>query len=104
MQSLLEPSELLRRIQLYVEDEARAGRLPKGAFPVLREAVLSGEVERGHARELTGYRERMGRTIVSKLLERGLLASDGTRDPVRLGFPIEVVERWFPLLYPSVGR
>ena len=39
MESLLQPTELLRRIQLFVEDETRAGRLPKGAFPVLREAA-----------------------------------------------------------------
>ncbi len=101
MASLLEPSELLRRIQLFIEDETRAARLPKGAFPVLREAVLAGEVGRGHARELTGYQERMGRMIVSRLLDRGLLVSDGRRDPVRLGLPIDVVERWFPRLYPA---
>ena len=100
MGSLLEPSELLRRMQLFVEDEARAGRLPKGSFPVLREAFLAGELERGQARELTGYQERMGRTVVSKLLERGLLTSKGPKDTLRLSFPLDVVERWFPRLYP----
>jgi len=101
MESLLAPSEILRRMQLYVEDETRAGRLPKGAFPVLREAFLVGEIDRGHAGALTGHRERMGRTVISKLLERGLLISDGPRDPVRLGFPLEVVDRWLPRLYPG---
>ena len=100
MASLLEPSELLRRIQLFVEDETRAGRLPKGAFPILREAFFAGELERGQARELTGYQERMGRTVLSKLLERGLLISDSPKAPVRLGFPLDIVERWFPRLYP----
>ncbi len=103
MQSLLEPSELLRRIELFVEDETRAGRLPKGALHVLREAVLAGEVDRAHARDLTGYKERMGRMVVSKLLKSGLLASNGPRDPVRMGFPLDAVDRWFPRLYPAVG-
>jgi Fic family protein len=101
MASLLEPSELLRRIELFVEDETRAGRLPPGAFPVLREAFLTGELPRGRAGALTGYRERMGRTVIWRLLSQRLLASDGPREPVRLGFPLEVVERWFPRLYPS---
>jgi Fic family protein len=100
MASLLEPSELLRRIQLFVEDETRAGRLPKGAFPIFREAFFAGELGRGQARELTGYRERMGRTVLSKLLERGLLISDSRKARVRLGFPLDIVERWFPRLYP----
>lgn len=101
MASLLQPSELLRRMEIFVEDEVRAGRLPKGSFPILREAVMAGEVDRGQARQLTGYQERMGRMILSKLLEKGLLLSAGPKDPVRLGFPIEVVERWFPKLYPT---
>jgi Fic family protein len=100
MASLLEPSELLRRIQLFVEDETRAGRLPKGAYPILREAFFSGELARGRARELTGYQERMARTVLSKLLKRGLLISDSHKAPVRLGFPLDIVERWFPRLYP----
>jgi Fic family protein len=103
MESLLQPTELLRRIRLFVEDESRAGRLPKGAFPVLREAVLAGEVDRGHARELTGYRERMGRSVISKLLERKLLESTGPKDRLRLGLPLDVVDRWFPRLYPTAA-
>lgn len=100
MGSVLEPAELLRRIEHYVEDEARAGRMPKGAFPILREAVLAGEVERGRARDLTGYRERMARMVISTLLDLGLLVSEGPRSPLRVGFPIDAVERWFPRLYP----
>jgi len=100
MASILEPQELLRRIEHYVEDETRAGRLPKGAYPILREVVLAGEVERGRAPELTGYQERAARAVVSRLLELGLLTSDGHRARLRLGFPIDVVERWFPRLYP----
>jgi len=50
---------------------------------------------------LTAYRERMARIVLSQLLERSLLVSAGPRAPVRLGFPISVVERWFPALYPA---
>jgi Fic family protein len=100
MESLLQPSELLRRIEIFVEDEIRAGRLARGSYPVLREAVLAGNVDRAQARQLTGFQERMGRTVISKLLEKGLLVSSGPKDSVRLGFPLDVVERWFPKLYP----
>ena len=30
-----------------------------------------------------------------------ILQSAGPRVPVRLGFPIAVVEHWFPALYPA---
>ena len=100
MESLLQPKELLRRVEIFVEDEVRAGRLLRGSYPVLREALLGGELDRSLARQLTGFRERMGRTVISKLLEKGLLVSAGPKYPLRVGFPLDVVERWFPKLYP----
>ena len=100
MESLLQPSELLRRMKLYVDDEVSANRLPARSMSLLREAFIAGELERGRAPEITGYQERRGREILSKLLSKGLLVSQGPRAPVRLGFPLDVVERWFPRLYP----
>jgi Fic family protein len=102
MTQLLQPGELLRRVQLYTEDEIRAGRLPEGSFPVLREAFMAGEVTRAQARELTGYRERKGREVVSALLRAGLVTAEGGRASLHVAFPVDVVERWFPKLYPAV--
>jgi Fic family protein len=100
MDSLLQPAELLRRMKLYVDDEVAAGRLPNGSLKLLREAFLAGEFERGRAGEISSYQERRGRQILSLLLDKGLLVSQGPRAPVRLGFPIEAAERVFPRLYP----
>ena len=100
MRELLDPSELQRRMELYVRDEESAERLPKRSFAVLREALLSGELERGRVPGLIGTSERTARRVISALLEKRLLVSDSHRAPLRLGFPIDVVERWFPKLYP----
>ena len=104
MESLLQPSELLRRMKLYVDDEVSANRLSKGSLYLLREALLSGEVERGKAAELTGYQVRRGREILAQLLKVGLLVSQGPRAPVRLGFPVDVVERLYSAIVPSNVR
>lgn len=101
MASLLEPNDLLRRMRLHIEEEVEAGSLPKGSFPMLREALLAGEVPRGRAQEITGYGERMARNVVSDLIKKGYLKSDSTRAPLTLAFPIDAVERWFPRLYPT---
>lgn len=102
MASILEPGELLRRMQLYCEDEIRAERLPKGSFDLLREALLAGSFERGKADAITGYKERQARSVLADLVSKGLLVSASPKSPVRLGFPIDVVERWFPKLYQTV--
>jgi Fic family protein len=104
MQSLLEPTDLLNRIQIWAEEETRAKRLPKGSWPLLREAVLAGSFSRGQAESLTGYEERQARSVLKSLLEQGFLVSETPRAPVRLGFPPTTLERWLPRLYPAFPR
>ena len=101
MSSILDLSELARRIQFYCDDEISAKRLPKGSNLLLREALLTGQIERSKAAQITGYQERQARTVLTKLIGLKLLVSDGPRKPVRLGFPHHVTERWFPALYSA---
>jgi Fic family protein len=101
MRELLDPSELQRRMELYVRDEESAERLPKRSFTVLREALLAGYLERGRVPGLIDTSERTARRVISALLEKRLLVSGSHKAPLRLGFPIDVVERWFPKLYPA---
>jgi Fic family protein len=99
MKSLLKPTELMNRVEVWTDEEIRAKRLPKGSWRLLREAILIGEFPRARANELTGYQERQARTVLGELVTRGLLVSDTPKGPVRLGFPSVVIERWFPGLY-----
>ena len=101
MQTLLDPGSLLRRIELYCRDEIQAGRLPRASYAILREAVLQGSVERGAIPALVNLKERAARNATSDLISKRLLISENSRAPLRLGFPMEAVERWFPALYPT---
>jgi len=101
MDSILNPVELDNRIKTYTQHKINLGQLPKGSYPLLREALLAGEFERGKASDLTGYKERQARSVVSTLLKEDLLVSDSPKGLLRLGFPIKAVEEWFPSLYPS---
>ncbi|MDP3481379.1 MAG: hypothetical protein Q8R88_16550 [Desulfoprunum sp.] len=56
MATLLDPEDLLRRMDLHIKEEVQTGRFPKGSFPLLREALLAGEVQRGQAGEITRLR------------------------------------------------
>jgi hypothetical protein len=87
-------------MEIYITYEVVAKRLPKGSFEMLREAFYRGSIQRGQAREITGYEERRARGTLSTLLDRGLLVTTGPCAPVSLGFPSEVLDRWLPNLYP----
>ncbi len=101
MSSILEPQELLRKIEIYTEEEIRADRLPRGSFSLLREAVLQGEFQRGQAMSITDYSSRQASRVLSELCKQGLLISDSPKGAVRLNFPVKVLERWLPALYPA---
>ena len=101
MSGLLEPATLLTRMEIHTEEEMRAKRLLRGSFAVLREAVMSGEVERSKIPALTGYEERGAGNVTAGLVERGMLTAAPHRAPLRLAFPVDVAERWFPNLYPA---
>ncbi|WP_210261704.1 Fic family protein [Bradyrhizobium aeschynomenes] len=103
MAGLLEPEELLRRMEIWTEEETRAKRLSKGSWPLLREAVMAGEYARGNAPALTGYEARQARTVLNALIDKGYLVSPTTRSHVKLGFPAAIVDRWFPRLYQPLA-
>ncbi len=104
MNNLLDFKVLSERMRIHVEEMISMKELPKGSYSLLREALLIGEFERGKAVEITGFKDRAAREVLYALVKKGLLVSDTPRGPVRLGFPIDVVERWFPLLYPGTKR
>ncbi len=101
MENVLEPATLARRIERYVVREAESRTFPRRAFSLIREALHMGQVERGAAAELLGIGDRQARNIVADLIVRGLLTSEGSRSPLRLGFPMAAMDDWFPRLYPE---
>lgn len=58
---------------------------------LLREALLSGAMART---------DDVRSEVLYTLKRAGLLIDDKPRHILRLGFPLDVVERWFPKLYP----
>ena len=101
MSDLVDFKNLSERMRIHVEEMIAMKELPKGSYSLLREALLIGEFERGKVEDITGFKDRAAREVLYALIKKGLLVSDTPRGSVRLGFPIDVVERWFPLLYPS---
>jgi hypothetical protein len=70
---------------------------------VLREVVLQGEIDRGRVPSVIGLRERAARNVTAALISKGIPKSETPKGSLRLGFPTEAVERWFPSLYPAVS-
>lgn len=109
MDRLLALNGFLDRLEKYVHlrksgmvpgPPAQPATLRPKVVPVLRAVAIAGEIARGEVFSLIGMSERLGRDILTGLLDEGLLVSDSPRGAVRLGFPIHAAGYWFPDLYP----
>lgn len=99
MAKLLNLNSLLERVSDHINLEIQKNHLPKGSYALLKEALITGSFERGQAAELTGYKERQARTVLSTLLNKGLLYSEHSRAKVRIAFPVSILDKWLPGLY-----
>jgi Fic family protein len=102
MEQLVQPDKLRERVRLWVEEEARTGRLPPQAGYVLEAALYRGKLPRGEVAGLVGTGDRQARRIVAALLSAGVLQSESQRAPLRIAFPAALAGRWMPGLFPEV--
>jgi Fic family protein len=101
MESLMQPDRVRARILLWAEEEIKLKNLPPRSGRVLEALLYRGELPRGDVASATGVVERHARRVVSALMTRGVLASDGPRAPLRLVFPAALASRWMPGLFPE---
>jgi Fic family protein len=101
MENLVQPDRLRIRVLLWAEEEIRLNTLPPKAGSILEAVLYRGELPRADAAGVVGAGERHARRIVSALVERGVLASEGPRAPLRLVFPAALASRWMPGLFPE---
>jgi len=101
MAEMMEPQGLDIRIKRQVDIAVAEGRLPDGAYRLLREALRGGGFYRMQAGDLTGFSERKARDVLKVLIGRGYLASETERGVLELAFPVEALADWFPRLYPE---
>ncbi len=101
METLLQPDRLRTRIVMWAEEEFRFGNLPPKSVNILEAVLYRGELPRADAAGVVGTGDRQARRIVSALIEKGVLVSDGARAPLRLVFPATLASRWMPGLFPE---
>ncbi|MDE3009674.1 MAG: Fic family protein [Pseudomonadota bacterium] len=76
---------------------------PEAVLP-LHHMFLAGPLNRGDFAQMTGLGERTARDLLSRLLKTGLVVPTGGHTaPVRLGFPLSVLQFLLPGLYPEAA-
>ncbi len=101
MQDLVRPDELRGRMLVWVEEEARADRLPPKTGQLLEAILYRGVLPKGDVETLLGVSDRTARRIYTALLDRGVLTVENKHAPLSLAFPAALASRWMPGLFPE---
>ena len=64
---------------------------------------LAGPTPRGEFQQMTGLGERTARSLLSKLIDAGLVTSEGHTAPVEIAFPLDALQFLLPELYPEAA-
>jgi len=99
MSDLFDFTTFSKRLEIFV---SRSSTMKPQALPLLQEAWLRGQFERGEIIRITGLPERSARRVLADLIATGLLASQTEKGPLSLRFPTDVLEDLFPKLYPRI--
>ncbi|MFA7083190.1 MAG: hypothetical protein WC141_01520 [Arcobacteraceae bacterium] len=105
MSSCLKLDSLSERIEKYCHSAnasfLRINPLPQGSNKLFKALLLKGEVQRGEeVQNIIGMKKTYSSQLVSELLNRYYLVSDGPRKALRINFNAHFASQLFPELMP----
>lgn len=96
--------EMKTRIQALITFRAAHDKqIRREAVLPLYHLFLAGPTPRGEFLQMTGLGERTARSLLSRLIETGLVSSTGHVAPVRFAFPLDALQFLLPDLYPEAA-
>lgn len=104
MTDLIAPFNLLDRIESYLRF-TRVDIEPKTREHLqrlLKALYLEGELARGAVPAILGLKGTAARVIIRRALDEGLVRSSSEKGPLRIAFPHQVLDAWFPQLFTDL--
>jgi Fic family protein len=103
MESMLKLTDFKDRLEtlLLVEEKKGKTGLKKEALIPLHYIAITGAIERGEFKKMTGMAERSAERLLKALLDYKLLLSDTPKGKVYMGVPLHSLQFLFPKLWPE---
>jgi Fic family protein len=97
MRGLLDWDSLESNVKFYAAQK----KLRDEVVRLLVDLFFRGEMSRGDAAKILSLKEVRARFYIKELLNEGVLVSTSPKGPLRLAFPTNVAEIFFPKLFPA---
>ncbi|MEZ0288332.1 MAG: Fic family protein [Methylophilus sp.] len=103
MEGMLNLTDFKSRLEtlLVVEENKGISGIKKAALNPLHYIAITGPMERGEFKKMTGMAERSADRLLKALLDYKLLLSDSARGDVYMGVPLHSMQFLFPRLWPE---
>jgi Fic family protein len=104
MARLLDLDGMKKRIEALITFRAAHDKRmrPEAVLP-LHHLFVAGPLARGEFQQMTGLGERVARSLLSALIDTGLVVSTSRVAPVRFAFPLDALQFLLPELYPEAS-
>ncbi|MCK9387973.1 MAG: Fic family protein [Sulfuritalea sp.] len=104
MSKMLDLDAMKTRIAALISFRSRFDKgIRAEAILPIHHLFLAGPTPRGEFLQMTGLGERTARSLLSRLIETGLVTSTGHTAPVQLAFPLDALQFLLPELYPEAA-
>lgn len=103
MENMLNLADFKGRLEtlLVVEEKKGVSGLRSEALLPLHYIAITGPIERGEFKKMTGMAERSAERLLKALLDYRLLRSDTLKGKVYMGIPLHSLQFLFPKLWPE---
>ena len=104
MEKMLNLPEMRKNIEALISFRSSQDKeIRREAIAPLYHLYLAGPTKRGDFLQMTGLGERTARSLLSKLLQSGIVTSENHKAPVKLAFPLDSLQFLLPNLYPEAA-
>lgn len=104
MEKMLNLSKMREHIEALILFRSTQDKsIRREAIAPLYHLYLAGPTKRGDFLQMTGLGERTARSLLSRLIEVGLVTSDSHKSPVQFAFPLDALQFLLPNLYPEAA-
>ena len=104
MEEILNLPEMRKNIEALISFRSSQDKeIRREAIVPLYHLYLAGPTKRGDFLQMTGLGERTARSLLSKLLQSGIVTSENHKAPVKLAFPLDSLQFLLPNLYPEAA-
>jgi Fic family protein len=104
MEKMLDLTKMKNHIEaLIIYWSTQDKLIRREAIMPLYHLFIAGPLNRGEFLQMTGLGERSARSLLSRLIDTGLVKSKNHKSPVQFAFPLSALQFLMPNLYPEAA-